>query len=717
MKKLTKIITIILALVVVFSCVACNDKDGETKKSTVEKMQYTGVHQFNATTIEDKYLVKDGQTEYTLVYPEQSDYLKLRNIARKEFLTFFNMATNISIPAITDAGLEHNDTNKYISLGDTTLLRSAGINPEEENDALNVQGVRIITKGNTIFIYGSTDYGMLYGVYTFMEMEFDFDFYYSTCYEINTDVSEVPLRQYDVKDVPDIRFRCPNYGFQNMGQTGTTEDEAYDMWRCRRNYSWNRWILQIHKEFDDINSAYENCHDVFTFADPSTYGTTHSKWFAGEQPCFTAHGDAAEYELMIQHYVKKIQNACKLYPVEENPWVASVHIGIMDGGGHCSCSTCSAVAQGLKTSSTGGAPNGSNSGAVILFVNEVAERVKYWMNFEPTAENPGEEWWDDYISTTCQPEWKRDLEFTFFAYGDYNDCPAEYNAQTKQYEPTSFTASASLAYLANENGVISAAMGEDVGVWYTNPANGSNSFYAEDEDPTKPNQARERMKMWGDLTDVIWIWGYSTNFSNFMVMSEDYAAYSDELYQAMQAAGVVGFFNNSQGVGEASTAFHLLKSYLEDKLSWNATRDTYELTIKFFKAMYKDGWQEMYEFFESCRTHIVEGPTVDLNFDASKPQSYSQNLVDQWLKLCDKAIEKNAKLKTTDIVAYNKVVNHINIEWVMPAYMTLNWFEENYSEDEIIDMKARLKTTVLDNYITNTSEHSGEALIEYVKGL
>ncbi len=719
MKKLRRIITLILALLVVFSCVACN-KEEEVKKPTVKKLEYTGVHEFKATDIEGKYLVKNGQTEYTLVYPEETDYLKLRNVARREFLYFFNMATGISMPSITDAGLEHSPTNKYISLGDTTLLRQAVIeDPSLLNAELNSQGVKIVTKDDTIFIFGSSDYGAVYGVYTFMEMEFNFDFYYTTCYEIDTDVNEIPLRQYEVTDVPDIRLRCPTFGYQTVG-SGKTDDELYDSWRGRKNYNWNRWILQIHKEFDDINSPRENCHGVFTFTPPDVYSAEHGAWFSSQQPCFTAHGDAEEYELMVQEYVKKIQNALKLYPVKENPWVANVHVGIMDGGGHCGCTTCSQVAQLFKTTENGGAPNGSQSAAVILFMNQVAKEIKNWMNTPVGGE--AQPWWDDYISVYCEDEWKRpDLEFTFFAYGDYNDCPADLNKETGKYEALSATATENLYYLTQDmyteemTGTLSANMRHDVGTWYCNPANGTSSFYAEDEDPTAVNTARARLQMWGDLTDVIWIWGYSTNFSNYTVMSNYYAAYGDELYQAMQAAGVVGVFNQCVNLDDAATAFQLLKAYLDNKLSWNATYNQQELTMKFFKAMYRDGWQEMYEFFEDYRTFVIEGPTLDLNFSEMKKQSYPQVLIDKWIGLLDKAIEKNARLKETDKILYENTVNHINIEFVSPAWMAINWYEENYPADVMMAMKTRMKESVISNGISCLRENDGGALYQFVE--
>ncbi len=742
MKKLSRLLTLILALVVAFSCIACgddnNDGDGDTgeiQTRSLNQIEYTGLHQFNSTDRSNQWLVKEGKTEYTLVYPSTADALGLRNIAKREFVKFFKSATDISIPTKTDAGLTYSDDAKYISLGYTTLLEGSGLiandadgNPmyEDYPGELNTQGVRIVTKGNTIFIYGPSEFSTLYGVYDFMEYEFNYDFYFTDCYFTDTGVTEVPLRDYDIKSAPDIAYRCPNYGFQSFGVLGSTEDEAYDHWRCRRNYSWNKYMLRVHSEWDNVQSSFGIDHSSMDYLPPAQYSDEHGDWYAGAQLCYTAHGVAEEYEAMIRTTVAKIQNCLKLYPVSTDPLLNNVHFGIQDGGGHCGCATCQQVASMFTSSQLGGAPTGSINATCIIFINEVAKRVQHWMNYTPEDGEPLE-WWDDYQGYYCTDNERRPLTFTVFAYGDYNNCPAEYNATTGKYEPMSFSnVPANLQYLtsdlnaeydptdSNYTGTLTGEMRDDVGIFYCGVSRGSVSFYDEPEVAGQEPAALRKLKMWGDMTDTLWIWAYSANFANHMVLSDNYAAYSEEIFQAMQGAGVKGLFNNAQSQAVTPSVFSILKSYLEDKLAWNATKNINELTIKFFKAMYQEGWQEMLQFWEDYRIHAQEGPLLDTNFNIGKEQSYPQPLVDEWRRLCDEAIEKNAKLAEVDEALYNRTVNHIDVEWVTPAYMILQWFQENYSLEEINVMKKRIKRAILDNGISNTGEHSGANLYSFV---
>ena len=87
----------------------------------------------------------------------------------------FKRATNIEIASVRDDSgdpILTDDNAKRISIGETSLITS--MTQEEQlafgydKSILGSDGVRIITKNNTVYILGGSFYGVLYSVYDFM---------------------------------------------------------------------------------------------------------------------------------------------------------------------------------------------------------------------------------------------------------------------------------------------------------------------------------------------------------------------------------------------------------------------------------------------------------------------------------------------------------------------------------------------------------------------
>ena len=92
---------------------ACK-KEKETDESTnrMEKTSYAGTHDFTAPDT-DEYLVKNGTTEYKLVYSEEE--IVSSKSAREEFSYLFERATGRSIQIIPDTGLSHTENGMILS--------------------------------------------------------------------------------------------------------------------------------------------------------------------------------------------------------------------------------------------------------------------------------------------------------------------------------------------------------------------------------------------------------------------------------------------------------------------------------------------------------------------------------------------------------------------------------------------------------------------------
>ena len=174
-KKLKTLLSVILSFSTLFSAVGCQNqgsKDvsgGQNLGTNVTRSVYTnGVHDYTAP-LTDKDFIKNGRCDYTLVVPEvTTTYLRT---AQQELCYFFKKATGIDLKTTTDAGLGgHSANTKYISLGETSLLKSTDIDYSYET--LNFDGGKIVTKDNNIYIIGGYDTGTLFAVYTFLNITF-----------------------------------------------------------------------------------------------------------------------------------------------------------------------------------------------------------------------------------------------------------------------------------------------------------------------------------------------------------------------------------------------------------------------------------------------------------------------------------------------------------------------------------------------------------------
>ena len=131
-----KLISILLVLLLLVGAVGCS------KKNTPEKEE--GSSDQVAT---EHFVLKNGFTDYKIVMPVNPT--SVEDSAKSELLVLFEEATGIILPVISDAGLTHNADNKYLSIGNTALLESSGVEITQNGKTRN--GYQISTKDKTIY--------------------------------------------------------------------------------------------------------------------------------------------------------------------------------------------------------------------------------------------------------------------------------------------------------------------------------------------------------------------------------------------------------------------------------------------------------------------------------------------------------------------------------------------------------------------------------------
>lgn len=277
-------------------------------------------------------LADNGRSDYRIVIAADADSLTQLTAAR--FQRYFNQISQATLPIVTDAEAA---TPKEIVFGPTNR---AAAGDTVTLDHLGADGFVIYTQGPTLHIAGRTSRGTMNGMYSLLDDYFG-------CRKYSAKVEVIPQQEtvtlpeqiYD-RQVPIITFRDTHYR--------GTNDQGYVDWHKLSHDSvggkpdWGSWV-----------------HTFGVLLPADKYFKTHPEYFAlvngkraTTQPCLS---NPAVLEIMCENLAKAI---------EANPSATYWSVSSNDNFGYCQCPECARI----------DSIEGSPSGSVIRFVNQVAER-------------------------------------------------------------------------------------------------------------------------------------------------------------------------------------------------------------------------------------------------------------------------------------------------------------------------------------------------------
>lgn len=669
MKKRFLISFISLILAVMFlAFTACGKKPSDSSASVPSdgvydpdakitvKDTYKGTHVFTAEDTELPF-ISNGKCDYAIVVPENRG--AQINLAKNELTEFFKEATGITLATYIDS--EFTDSGKgYISLGETTLFEQSGITIDRKE--LTEDGIRIVTSGKNIFIVGGSDYGTLYGVYDFLEICFNFDVYYKDCYEIDRNVRNMNLKRFDVTDIPDLEFR--SNGYYNL----VRDEWAY---RFRQPQTYGSITFPIYEVVGDPSSSARGVHNSLNWLPKTQFLADHPLWYnkSGTELCYTAHGDATEYESMQNACVEKAIATLKLYSKTDYPYLRILNFTQQDNFDPCACSECAKNTEKY----------GTNAATLILFMNDLRKKL------DVAIENEFEE-----------KDRRDDLTLTFFAYLYSETAPSDSFKEMHLNDGVS-------VFLATSN-----------------TFDHQSSIYADSN-----TEGRLNLKNWGKLSKEIFLWTYSTKFSHYMYPVDTYNFYGEDAYTFFAANNVKLMYNQSQVTQKGTTtAWHNLKAYLDSKLEWDGTRNSQYYTEKYINAMFGDAAPVMKKIYESVRlragivktmyngTTLLSGTT---NLENKKFWPYLT--VKQWLEMYDEAYNALEECKLIDPEGYKIYKAHIDAEYLSPSYIMLCLYENSLSSEQSQKIKTMFKEAVMSTGITNVRETGSNQISGFVNSL
>ena len=666
-KRYIQIIALLSMFVLLLSCcfAGCSRGDGgvyDPSASSVNKLSYDGIHDYTAPDTSEN-MVTNGSCDYSIVLPEIRS--SLVNRAKDEFVYLFREATGITLPVLSDSGLTHNSGNKYISIGETELLKSSGIRIDREQ--LTDDGVRIVTKDKSVYLCGGSDYGTIYAVYDFMQICFGFDCYYQDCFDIQRNVQNLKLKAFNVTDIPDLEFRSNGIGA--IREMSSDHDKDNWKYRFRQPLTYGNKLMPIHEDVTDSASPSKGVHNSLYWLPPSKWMSTHEKWFSqgGADLCYTAHGDEAELTRMIEECARVIEAHLVRYPREEYPLYNIATLTCQDNFYNCTCEACEKERELY----------GSYAGSVIKFMNRLSALVREWMAKPENA---------DYA--------REDFSLAFFAYHNYELAPVKVNEATGEYEAVSED-----VYL--DEGV-SVFLAPSRTFDFMSP------IYADIN-----ADGRANLESWAALGGEILLWTYSTNFWHYFYPCDTFNFYNQDAFEYFAANNVVLMFNQNQGnQGGASTAWNTLKTYLDSKLEWDTSLDAGVLIDKYMNAMYGDAADLMKTLFLEMRMQSAYVDSLQEGFilvfvtgSIDKAEYWPYPTVMRWLDICDEAYAVIENSASADAALREKIKRHIDLEWLSPAYMAITLYDDIIASDQLAEIKSKFKEVVEYYGITRLNEN------------
>ncbi len=603
--------------------------------------EVTGMTHDYKITETDGFIVKDGASEYRILVPEGKADDKFISAASSDLKQLFSEATGIMLPVVEDN--VDLSGGKFLAIGDTKLASNESLGADEKT--LGKGGVRIKTVGNSVCMTGATTEAAMYAAYVFLEQALNFEQFYTDFYSLDKDVTELKLMNYDVTDIPDFEYRIQSAGFirwndANMRRMRWTNNEALFIPADEQGATW---------------------HNTFVYLPPDTYREEHPDWYSSpwrkneksNQLCYTAHGNEAEREKMIEIIADRIKELFSMDKYKGYDWIS---VSIEDNQNCCTCETCAAEK----------AKYGVDSAVMVKFLNEVSKRVGEWMETPEGA-----------------PHKRENYRIFFFAYHATNAAPARYDEETGKYVP-----------------IDESVICDDHVVTYFAETNGDYTQNFHDAG-TANTDIGKNMLGWAALSKEIYFWSYSTNFSHFLTPYNSFDTVQDILKFSKNAGSKYVMIQDQWIQQSGQTGFGIYKNWLHSKLLWDVNADVNALTDKFFDAYFGKASATMRKLFDEWRVW-ARYQTEELGYNGYRSVYYNaldaklwpQRMLSGWLDLTEQAKADIAEYKDTEPELYGAITDHIAMESLSFRYLLISLYSSQYSSDALVAMQKQFASDV-----------------------
>lgn len=635
-----KKLSFILAVILLLSTLLCACGTNEAKDAY-------------KTELADKYLIKQGVSDYVLVLPNAA--LEYETYAAEEFAYFVEQATGCKLEIVTETTVP--EGKKYISLGKTNQFMAAF--PKADLSELDgtMSSYLIESKDDNIYITGSKAYqgqAVLWGVYDILNDLVGYQYYHNDeiYFEKTTDVN---LWEYERKVVApsfDMRTHSTNYIYAYPQDTHGTR---------LRYINFSRG-----KEWDSLTKGHGQ---VSIFVAPRDedengvrYGSSHPEWFydpsatdVGEgenQLCWTAGGNPESLDLlqsviaeeMLQYVMMDSEATFFMLAQQDTEYV-------------CTCEGCT------KAISEWG---GTACGLQINFVNGVIEKTEAMLQ----QQDPG-----------------REVLYAIYAYKPTEAAPVKQNADG------TFAPYSDKVVPHEKMRIFFAPIRLNYGFSFDAPYN-ADSY--------------KNLKGWNSVCDdeQLMIYTYDLNVRQYFVNFFNLGTIASHM-QDFEEAGVS--YMLSQGISDANaTCFDELRAYCISRLMWDTSLNTQELAADFITHYYKDAAEPMQKLFDMIVDQnawylAVKDPgcggVTGITYNTT---CYPRAFVEKMDAQIFAAMEAIAPLEETDPEQYELLKARIMKEYLSNIYLKVALYKDSYTQSEVDEMEE-----IWDTYIAYWDIRSG----------
>ncbi len=618
----------------------------------------------------DIKLADAGKTDYTIVIPTDAD--DCVQYAAEELKKYFKESTTANIDIQTDNG-KHFDSNvKYISLGNTTLKNEAGITNVSKKE-VNLDGFKLITKNNSMFVVGYESRGILYGVYSLMGYMFGYE-----CYAVD----EIALDYETTEYLPDL----------NVVEAPSFEGRWMDGPISRYDYLASN--LGIKHGFNTSDTYYGGSN-----TDEWLFGrTSHCEWGFFRDDGYINRGDRPEIltaemkalndqhlcwtnaeviDLVVERAIKELQ---------AQPTALYVNFTEEDNATYCNCNRAATSYCGMGCKES--AEKYGSSGLLIRFVNEIIKKIEAWRE------------------VNC-PE--RDIKYSTMAYAGTLTPPVktDENGETVPIDE-------------------SCVPHEKLYIRYTPLGRCMlHAFY--DQSCTANKAKAASWEAWKKITNGrLMVYDYYANYDDYYTFFNNYNVVQDELIEYYEA-GVINYMAQYTSGANFSTMSDL-NSYLFPKLMWNVYEDSNKLIENFMNAYYKDGAPYMMEYFNLMRTHINNKEISETKFhmttytDAHAPYyntdaTWPKAVLEKALSLIEQADKAYDKIQDNEL--REKLKSRVLKESFCVRFTILKNYGKYYSytAKEYAQFKAQWEVDAAATVANYWSEGSNGTIASFIAAL
>lgn len=397
-------------------------------------------------------------------------------------------------------------------------------------------------------------------------------------------------------------------------------------------------------------------HNSFNYLPPKTYEAEHRDWY------YYGNGESkAPTQLDYTNEQMRLQlvENLKSY-ILANPTLENVTITHEDNRSWCDNAANKALLDKY----------GTNAASMILFCNKVAADIRAWL-------------------AATAPD--RKVNIVMFAYYATEKAPVRYDEQRGRYMPIDETV----------------VLDKDVSVFFAPiTADYNCSAY----DPRNANM-RNTLEAWTTLSDKVYLWLYSTNFSHFLVPFNSFDS-MQSMYRLAKEANAYYLFDQGQHSQSSAVGFSRLKMFLNAQLGWDVDADVNQLTDEFFDNYFKGASRPMRTLYESIRLHYAylrdeTDMPRDIYADIEKATYFPKGVLDQWSKYIDEAYAAIADMRESDEALYRKLESRINLESLSVRYLLIQIYGGMYSDGELLRMKSQFKRDATKLGVSRYRELSG----------